>query len=221
MDGIHSQMQHIPTVLDHGFEYIGGDLAADFANTTSNRYDPAEHHEHIQTYADLVEFARLAEAIRPAVARQLIADAERRPEKATQVYRRTVALREAVWGALSRIAAGKEPTADDVATIGREAAEALGHAQVVKTADGYVWDWPETDDLARPLWPIARAAADLLTGDTRAHVRECADDTCAWLFIDRTKNHSRRWCDMNGCGTRNKVREFRQRQKRVASRQGR
>src|SRR5437763_14605702 len=101
-------MQHIPTVLDHGFEYIGGDIAADFANTTSNRYDPDQLHEHIQTYADLVEFARLGELIRPGFARRLIGLAERHPDKALQVYRRSAALREAVWGALSRIASGKD-----------------------------------------------------------------------------------------------------------------
>lgn len=208
-------MQHIPTVLDHGFEYIGGDIAADFANTTSNRYTPEQLHEHIQTYADLVEFARLGELIRPALARRLIGAAEQHAEKATQVFRRTVALREAVWGALSRIALGKEPMPADVAVISREAADAMAHAAVVKNDDGFAWDWTDDDDLARPLWPIARAAADLLTSDTRAHVRECADDTCAWLFIDRTKNHSRRWCDMQGCGTRNKMRDYRARQHRA------
>jgi len=68
---------------------------------------------------------------------------------------------------------------------------------MVKTSAGHAWEWTETDELPR------------------AHLRECADDTCAWL-IDRTKNHSRRWCDMNTCGSRNKVRDFRERHKRVA-----
>ena len=89
-------MQHIPTVLDHGFEYIGGDIAADFANTTSNRYDPDQLHEHIQTYADLVEFARLGELIRPGFARRLIGLAERHPDKALQVYRRSAAFRHGI-----------------------------------------------------------------------------------------------------------------------------
>lgn len=209
-------MQHTLTVLDHGFEYVGGDIAADLANTTSNRYSPETLHEHIQTYADLVEFARQGGILRPVIARKLIAEAEHHSEKATQIYRRTVALREAIWGALSRIAAGKEPAAEDVALISREAADALGHGVMTKTGEGFEWSWPD-DDLARPLWPIARAASELLmSGERRAQVRECADDTCAWLFVDRTKNHSRRWCDMNGCGSRNRVREFRQRQKRVA-----
>src|SRR5438045_1700175 len=127
-------MQHIATVLDHGFEYIGGNVAADLANTTSNRYE-GDRHEHIQTYADLVEFARLADLIRPALSRRLISAAERHPEKATQVYRRTVALREAVWAAFSRLASGREPSMDDVTVISAEAADAMAHARVAKTGD--------------------------------------------------------------------------------------
>ena len=210
-------MQHIPTVLDHDLEFIGGDLSTDFTNTRSGRYEDAGH-DHIQTYADLVEFVRQAGAIGPSVARRLLAEAERRPEKATQVQRRAVALREAIWRVFVALAKDERPTAEDVELLGAEAADAMAHARVVRTAEGFTWQWPESDDLARALWPIARSASDLLTSGDRAHLRECADDTCAWLFVDRTKNHSRRWCDMGTCGSRNKVREFRERQRRLARR---
>ena len=213
-------MQHTPTVLDHGFEYIGGDIAADFANTKSGRYE-ASGHDHVQTYADVVEFARQAGALKPSEAKLLLAEARSRPERATQIHRRSVALREAIWRTFSRIAAGKEPAREDVDAIGAEAADALGHARVVKTGDGYGWEWSDTADLARPLWPIARAASDLLTNpEDRSMLRECSDDTCAWVFVDRTRNHSRRWCDINTCGSRNRVREFRKRQKRVTRKAG-
>jgi len=209
-------MQHIPTQLDHGLEFIGGDISTDFTNTRSGRYEGTGH-EHIQRYADLVEFTRQAGFLGAAEAKRLLSEAERRPEKATQIHRRSVLLREAVWRAFASIAKSERPAAEDVELIGAEAADAMGNARVQRTADGFEWKWLETDDLARPLWPITRAASDILTSDVdRAHLRECADDTCAWLFVDRTKNHSRRWCDMNTCGSRNKVREFRQRQKRVA-----
>lgn len=211
-------MQHIPTVLDHGFEYIGGDISTDFTNTKSGRADGSGH-EHVQTYADVVEFVRLAGLLKPAEAKRLIAQAERHPEKATQIHRRAVALREATWRAYERLIQEKEPAADDLAVLSNEASDALGHARFMKSSAGFSWEWPDTDDLARPLWPIARAVADVLIHEeNRSLLRECSDDTCAWLFIDRTKNHSRRWCDVNTCGSRNRVREFRQRQKRVARR---
>lgn len=208
-------MQHTLTVLDHGLEFVGAHLAADFLNTSSFRYDKARAHDHIQTYADLVEFARQAGEVSPALARRLIAEAETRPEKAAQIHRRAAALREAAWVAFSKIAHEKEAPRESVETISAEAADAQAHARLVKMDDGWQWQWPD-DDIARPLWPIARAAADLLTNEQdRRLLRECADDTCAWMFVDRTKNHSRRWCNENTCGSRAKVRAFRQRQKRA------
>ena len=207
-------MQHTLTVFDHGFEFIGAHLATDFLNTSSFRYDKGRAHEHIQTYADLVEFARQAGEISAPLARRLIAEAEAHPEKAAHVYRRTVTLREAAWLALSRIAHEKEPPRESVDVISAEAAEAQAHARLVRADDGWRWQWPD-DDMSRPLWPIARAAADLLTSEDRHLLRECSDDTCAWMFVDRTKNHSRRWCSENTCGSRAKVRAFRQRQKRA------
>src|SRR5436309_168443 len=84
-------MQHTLTRLDHGLEFIGAHLATDFLNTSSYRYDKTRAHEHIQTYADLVEFARQAGEIGAALARRLIAQAEAQPEKAAQIYRRAVA----------------------------------------------------------------------------------------------------------------------------------
>src|SRR6185503_2971216 len=216
--GVNHYMQHIPTVLDHGFEYIGGDLSTDFTNTKSGRIEGAGH-DHVQAYADVVEFVRLAGLLSAGDAKRLVADAEERPDKAAQIYRRAVALREATWRAYERVMDGKDPAPEDLAVISSEASHALGHARVVKSAAGFSWEWPDSDphELERPLWPIARAVVDMLIHEeNRSLLRECADDTCAWLFIDRTKNHSRRWCDMNTCGSRNRVREFRERQKRLA-----
>ncbi len=209
-------MQHIPTVLDHGFEYIGGDLSTDFVNTKSGRLE-GPGHEHIARYADLVQFARQGGALTSTQAKRLIAEASDRPEKAMQIYRRAVALREAIFRAFARIAVEKDPAPDDLEIIGAEAADAFAHARVVKVGGGFGWEWPEGDDLARPLWPIARAASDLLTNDRdRELIRECSDDTCAWLFVDRTKNHTRRWCDMETCGNRAKQTRLRQREKKLA-----
>src|SRR4029079_9831985 len=115
-------MQHIPTVLDHGFEYIGGDLSTDFVNTKSGRLEGSGH-EHVQTYADVVEFTRLAGLLRAAEAKRLIADAGRPPETSTLMYRRAIAFREACFRAYERIIQGKEPSPLDVEIIGNEAAE--------------------------------------------------------------------------------------------------
>jgi predicted RNA-binding Zn ribbon-like protein len=71
----------------------------------------------------------------------------------------------------------------------------------------FAWGWAsEPPDLRAPLWPVARSAADLLTSSDLAALRLCAADTCAWLFLDTSRNGSRRWCSMRTCGNRAKAR---------------
>jgi predicted RNA-binding Zn ribbon-like protein len=62
------------------------------------------------------------------------------------------------------------------------------------------------------LWPVLRSAAELLTSDRMDRVRLCSAEDCDWLFLDSSRNRSRRWCDMAVCGNRSKVRRFRQTQ---------
>jgi len=67
-----------------------------------------------------------------------------------------------------------------------------------------------------PLWPIARSAAELLASEQVHFIRNCSSKTCQWLFLDTSKNHRRRWCDMKLCGNRAKVRRFYTRKKKGA-----
>ena len=48
---------------------------------------------------------------------------------------------------------------------------------------------------------------------TNAGVRICGADDCLWIFLDTSKNRTRRWCDMKQCGNRMKARRFYERQK--------
>jgi predicted RNA-binding Zn ribbon-like protein len=79
--------------------------------------------------------------------------------------------------------------------------------QLIRQENTYQWRFPPTlQGVNLILWPIARHAAQLLTSDQAARVRECEDDRgCGYLFIDQTKNHSRRWCSMESCGNRAKA----------------
>ncbi len=119
------------------------------------------------------------------------------------------------------------PDPADLEVLNRESTAALAHLRLVpasgSTEDaaagadeppGFTWSWADVeDDLASLLWPVARAATDLLTSCDLARVRECADDSCGWLFMDMSRNGSRRWCDMADCGNRAKARRYRERKK--------
>ena len=85
---------------------------------------------------------------------------------------------------------------------------ALRHRKLTRTSGDYRWEWQSEGGnlLDRILWPIAESAANLLTSQDRADIRECDAPDCEWLFLDHSRNGSRRWCDMKSCGNRQKAR---------------
>ena len=194
----------LPTDAD--FELSAGRLCLDLPNTLSRRPTP-EPVEQLSSYGHLVAWARLAGLLDDEQAAALVDAAARHPEEARRVLRRTVSLREAIYAVMHALVAG-EPVPDAaLATINAEAARANGHACIVRADAGFAWGWDEDGpSLDRPLWPIARSAAELLTSSELPLVRECAADNCGWLFMDTSKNRSRRWCDMAVCGNRAKAR---------------
>ena len=194
----------LPT--DAPFELSAGRLCLDLPNTLSRRVTAAPV-ELLATYGHLVAWARLAGLVDDAVSAALLAEAARRPDEARRVLRRALALREAIYAAMHATVEDRPVPADALATINAEAARAGAHARIVPADSGFAWSWDEGGpSLDRPLWPVARSTAELLTSPELSQVRECAADDCGWLFVDTSKNHSRRWCDMAVCGNRAKAR---------------
>lgn len=203
-------MRDIPPA-DHDFEFIGGSVALDFANTLGGTHT-APTHEHLIEYDDLVRFGRSAGTLTVAQARRLTEEAGRQPARAAAVLRRAIALREAIWRVFDAFAKDARSDPGDLALIHDEELAALRHARITQTGSSVHYEWSDENVLDRPLWAIARSAGDLLRSEgDRPLVRECGSETCEWLFIDRSRNHTRRWCDMNDCGNRAKQRRMRAR----------
>ncbi len=185
-------------------------LCLDFANTVSGRTS-AQPNDRLTSYLELVAWARLAGILKPEKAEQLLANAEKQPEVAGAVLRRGVGLREALYRVFSASAVALPPREADLGTLNEILAVAMSRLRLEHDMVGYGWTWVESDELDQLLWPIARSAAELLTSEELQRVRECAGDSCEWLFLDMSKNQSRRWCDMNDCGNRAKARRHYQR----------
>jgi predicted RNA-binding Zn ribbon-like protein len=195
---------------DYVFDFCGGHVALDFVNTVGDR--GGDHDEHLATYGDLVAWAEARGVVSRAEAGRVRRGAVAAPEAARAAYRRAIRLREVIYRVFQRRAAGKPPAADDLATLNRFVAELYRDAQLVAAGDRLVLETGSAaDTLDRPFAPVIRAAVDLLTGDQAPLVGTCADHTCGWLFLDTTRNRTRRWCTMQDCGNRNKVRRFRSR----------
>lgn len=190
-----------------------GRLCLDFANTLASRGSDRQH-EWLNSYANLVAWGELVGVLSAETAHRLHREAARHPAQADSVLRQALELREAIYGICSAIAAGASPQAADVNALNVALAQALTHLRLLPKDDVFAWDW--SDDagaLDRMLWPVAWSAAELLTSEELDRVGECQGDGCGWLFMDMSRNHSRRWCDMGDCGNRAKARRFYRRQK--------
>jgi predicted RNA-binding Zn ribbon-like protein len=188
---------------------VGGHLALDFANTVDDPLGP-QRWDHVADYPALLYWAVQRDLARPAL-RTLAAD---RPEEAAAVVRRAAALRDAVNDVFGAVVGG-HPVDDPWGRLRPFCVEAL--ARMHLGADlRPEWD-PTTLDAV--LWPVADAAHRLLrSGDDLRRLKRCA--ACPWLFLDRSRNGSRRWCAMGVCGTDEKIRRYvtRRAERRTAAR---
>jgi len=195
----------------HNFEFDAGRLCLDFANTLGDRPVAQPREEDLHTYADLVAWSEVAGIIAGEDAAPLLREAQRRPADADATFARAIALREAIYRVFSAIAADTAPPARDFATLNATIAEAMTHARLVPTDGHFDWQWERDAGLGDMLRPVAWSAAELLTAEELHRVHECAGHDCGWLFLDMSKNGSRRWCSMGTCGNRAKARRHRAR----------
>lgn len=186
---------------------LAGDLALDFVNTVEwrGRVGSARG-EHLVSYEALLRWSERAGVLRADAAAALARTAHDRPDAAQDALLEAIELREAL-AELLPAAADASGSRSDLTLLNAVLAAATAGARLVPRADRYAWAWPvATARLDAPTWPIARAAADLLTSEVRPWVRACANAECGWLFLDDSRGHRRRWCSMASCGNRAKAR---------------
>jgi predicted RNA-binding Zn ribbon-like protein len=191
---------------------LGGAPALDFVNTVDPRCGPAAV-DHLGCYADLARWAAHAGVLPLRTARRLQRRAAADGPSAAPVHVEALALRAALGAIFDAVAAGLDPPAGALAEVAAAYRAALAQA-VLSAGAGFAWPVGESDDLRAPLWPVLRSAIELLTSPGGAHVKACPAPDCGWLFLDTSRNHSRRWCSMDGCGSRMKMRDYYARQKR-------
>ena len=186
---------------------LGERLCLDLANTIeSPRHKPEEF---LHTYDDLIRWGHHTGILTEPGITHLLAEATRRPTDAAAVFARALTLRSAVTHTFRAIARDEAPAVHDLDRLRLDYAAAITHAQFAPADTTLSWSWDEAARLDGLLWPIAHSAVTLLTSGDLTRVKECpgAND-CGWLFYDTSKNGSRRWCSMEGCGSRVKMRRL-------------
>ncbi|MFN2135815.1 MAG: CGNR zinc finger domain-containing protein [Candidatus Promineifilaceae bacterium] len=200
----------------NNFDLDSGALCLDFANTME-WHASNNPHDKLQEFADLIAWAETAEIVSADQARLLLDLADQQPQKARAAFKRAIELREVIYRIFAAYAGQETFEAADLAAFNQALSTSMARAQVMPVADGFAWGWmEEKPDFEEILWPVVRSAANLLTSDSLGRVRQCADDRgCGYLFVDMSRNRSRRWCSMESCGNRAKAQRHYERQKQA------
>lgn len=194
-------------------DLYGGVHCLDFANTLDGRATE-DATEFLRTWADLVGWSQYAGLTDQATARRLTAAT---PAAKRAVLQTAVELREAVFQVFAAIAHDETVPADSLALLQARYAEAMAGAWLAPGAAAFEWRY-DGEAAGRPWWPVVVSAVGLLTTGPLDRIKLCAAEAgCRGLFLDVSKNHSRRWCGA-GCSIEAKVQ--RQARRRRSARTG-
>ena len=180
--------------------FMGGHPALDFVDTLGGMRaeHPEPEDEYLRSYEDLVTFGLKAGTLSERSARRLRRAAREQPREADAVLEAARRRRGLLDAAFRPISQGKPPPASVLAELRDFGAEAMASGELVASEDGFEWSWERYEGLDMPLWPIAHAALELMAGGPLDRLK--TRGRCRWLFLDTTKNHSRRWCSTEACG---------------------
>jgi predicted RNA-binding Zn ribbon-like protein len=182
------------------FQFISGHLALDFVNTVAYRLNPSKFRDYLETAADVTAWAkeaRLLETDRIASTQSIARDG----------ISRLLALRERLYRLFRAIALGKLISDRRLELLNNDLLHCRDK-QRLSGRDGVVrWDWlKQMNSTDRIFCPVILQTVELLTSGDHSLIKQCDDQDCGWLFLDRSQAKRRKWCSMADCGNRAKAR---------------
>jgi predicted RNA-binding Zn ribbon-like protein len=212
----------LSTAPELPFKYVGGDPALDLVNTV-DWTERGPEHDRLTDYERLTRWAEGAGALSRPEAAVLRERARAHPKEAEAAYRSALDLRRVLHGLFVAVARGKA-RGENLDEFNRLLARTVVRMRVASDeARGrgeprYEITWREAERLESVLWPVVWSAASLMLSDDASRIRICGGPDCGWIYVDRSRNRLRRWCQMATCGTREKSRR-RYRRTRAHARQ--
>lgn len=184
-----------------------GNLCIDFVNTVDWRNSKTRKKEMLRDFSALILWSRKNGILEDKTVQILFKNALKQPNKAKQVYEKAIELRELLFRLFSSMETTGQASSHDLSIFNKFLADSMGKSCCLTPSDnGFVWSFCSgTDSMDLFLDPIIKSAADLLVSSELKRVKQCADDACGWLFMDKSRNNSRRWCSMKDCGNRAKA----------------
>ena len=190
-----------------------GKLCIDFVNTVDWRNSKKRKKEMLNNFSDMISWGRQVGILEDKTAQTILKKALQQPDKTKQVYKQAIELREVLYRIFSSIATTGQAPSHDLSIFNKYLADSMGKSCcLIPSQDGFVWSFcSRTDFMDFVLYPIIKSAADFLVSSDLKRLKQCADDFCGWLFVDKSRNYSRRWCSMKDCGNRAKAHRHYQR----------
>jgi predicted RNA-binding Zn ribbon-like protein len=189
------------------FQLVAGHLALDFANTLDYRYDPDRLIDRLPSYERFLAFCRQSGVITAAQMRKLLDGLSEFDSQ--RILKEVIELREALYFLTLSAVRGRSPDESHLRALNRFLSKARGVDEVVWNKRRFVRSLRDvTERPDGPLRQVVDAAVVLISSSDIYKVRECSEKTCRWFFLDRSRNRSRRWCDMQLCGNRSKAKRF-------------
>lgn len=184
---------------------VGGNLALDFINTRAGPPSGPPDDDVLTSYPELLAWGVYAGVLTEADAAVLRQLSRADPDSAQAAFARSLHTRDCLDEIFRALVADQSPSTSGLARLRDDEADALGHAQLER-GSGFAWTWRDDHTLARPLRPVVHSAVQLLTTGALDRIKGCG--RCRFIFHDKSKNNSRRWCSMDDCGTDEKIRRY-------------
>ncbi|SMO46271.1 CGNR zinc finger domain-containing protein [Fodinibius sediminis] len=184
----------------------GGVLCLNFINTVHDYLKP-DPYDYLEDYSDLLEWSEKAGLMSSEERETLSLLAQSNIEGAARVHREAIELRGLFYELFRCIANGQMPDRHTQDTFNARLQQAMRFLKLTIDKEMQVeqlWDSPK--DLAYPMRPVLKSAYELLTSGKLERVKACG--ACGWLFFDKSKNRSRKWCSMESCGSNEKAKRY-------------
>jgi predicted RNA-binding Zn ribbon-like protein len=187
-------------------------LCLDFANTIAWR--GSEPQESLHSFAELLEWC-VSNGAAGDIDR-LRGWASKHRAQAIAVFQDALALRETIYRICFATAESRAPAARDIEEVNVALQRAPTRRVLTHSGGAFGWRLEASGHSAAVLLtPVLWSLGDLLVSSNATRLRYCSNEKCRWLFLDDSRNGSRRWCSMQACGNRAKAHRHYLRQKKL------
>ncbi|HUF36866.1 MAG TPA: ABATE domain-containing protein [Gemmatimonadales bacterium] len=192
------------------FFFLANLLCLDLVNTEPMR--DGERVDLLEGFAGLTRWLREA-GVLPEESARRAAERWGRTGEGEAVLVEAKALRAALRAGAERLAAGRPAGPGLVRAVNRILAARPTYRRLERRGEAVVSRLePVSESPLQLLAPVAESAAWVLEYGDLSLVRRCDGNRCVLFFYDTTRNRSRRWCSMEGCGSRAKAGAYYRRQ---------